>query len=398
MPMERSAPRDTSVDSLRGLVMIVMALDHTRDFIHSVASRYLPTDPNHATAALFLTRWITHFCLPVFMFTAGVGSQLWLQRNGDRNRLSRFSLTRGLWLILLELTVMRLAYNFSFSMKYPFFLLVLWIFGFCMVLMAALVHIPGRFLLPISLLMIALSNGLDGLNATTFGRQAWIWHLVRQPGVFMVGQHPMIVSYPLIPWLAVMSAGFCFGSVYRWTEAARKRVALIVGLTSCILFLILRTINRYGDPAPWRSMGQPLRTVLSFLNCTKYPGSLDFLLMTLGPALLLLSFLMTTRLGARNPLIVFGRVPLFYFIAHFYFAHLAIVLLEWARYGSRVWAFAFSPVPAMGGAANRFPVDFGFRLWVVYAVWIAIVFLLYPVCRWYGDLKAKYPSSMLRYL
>jgi uncharacterized membrane protein len=379
-------------------VMIVMALDHTRDFIHDVAGRYSPTDLNNASVTLFLTRWITHFCLPVFMFTAGIGSQLWLQRNGDRSRLSRFLLARGLWLILLELTVMRLAYNFSFSMKYPFFLLVLWIFGLCMVLMAALVHIPVRLLLTISLVIIALSNGLDGLNAATFGREAWIWKLVRQPGLFMAGQHPVIVTYPLIPWLAVISAGFCFGRVYRRPEAVRKRSVLIAGLTSCTLFLILRTINRYGDPTPWHSMGQPLRTVLSFLNCTKYPGSLDFLLMTLGPALLLLSFLMTTRLGARNPLMVFGRVPLFYFIAHFYLAHSAIVLLEWARRGSRAWSFAFSPVPSMGGATNRFPVDFGFRLWAVYAVWIAVVFLLYPVCRWYGDLKMKYPSSVLRYL
>ena len=398
-PARRISSRLISLDALRGLVMILMALDHVRDFFHRDAALFAPTDLSRTTTILFLTRWITHFCLPVFMFAAGTGAFLWWQRSGRTKRqLSRFLWTRGLCFVILELTVMRFAYNFSFSSEWPVFLLILWIFGICMILLAVLVHLPVRVLAPLSLLVIALHNAFDSVNTARFGKFGWAWNLVHQPGLLKFSGHAVLVTYTVVPWIAVLAIGFCFGPVLLLEPSRRQRIGLRLGVLLTLLFALIRAMNVYGDPTPWSHQKTTLLTVLSFLNCTKYPASLDFLLMTLGPALLLLVFFDRHPPKPANPLVVFGRVPLFYFVLHFYLIHIAIALMSLAKYGASAFAFIFKPLITLGGPREAFPAGFGYNLAVVYLFWILIVVLLYPLCRWYANLKATRRHWWLSYV
>jgi uncharacterized membrane protein len=379
--------------------MIVMALDHVRDFFHRGAMSFSPTDLTKTSVILFFTRWITHFCLPVFMFTAGAGAFLWWNRsNRSTRQLSRFLWTRGLWFIGLELSVMQLAYDFNVSAHFLLLLLILWIFGVCMLVMALLIHLPMRWLLGGSVAIVALHNCLDRVNASQFGSWAWLWILLHQPGVFSFGGKLVLMSYPLLPWVAVMAGGFCFGQVLTWEPAARRRMMLRTGAAMTVAFVLIRAANLYGDPAPWSFQKSPVFSVLSFLNCTKYPPSLDFLLMTLGPALLVLAYLDRFSLKAANPLVVFGRVPLFYFVLHFYAIHSLTVLFAWLRYGNTAFTFIFNPPPSMGGSKQLVPADFGYSLWVVYLVWITVVLSLYPLCKWFANVKARRRDWWLSYL
>ena len=391
--------RLAGLDALRGIVMILMALDHVRDFIHIGAMSYSPTDLTRTTPILFFTRWITHFCLPVFMFSAGAGAFLWWQRGGHtRDQLSRFLWTRGVWFVFLELTVMRFAYNFNFALRFPVLLLILWIFGICMAAMAVLIYLPMRWTLALSIVIILFHNCLDAINAKQFGPAAWLWNVLHQPGVLMMAREPVLVTYTFLPWIAVMSAGFCFGRILILEAGRRRRVLLRIGWSLIAGFFVLRAVNVYGDPAPWSVQKSPVFTMLSFLNCTKYPASLDFLLMTLGPALVVLAYLNGRSFKPANPLLIFGRVPLFYFGLHFYAIHAVAMLLAWLRYGRATLRFMFSPLPSMGGSAKLFPPDFGYGLWVVFAVWICIVVLLYPLCRWFASVKSKRREWWLSYL
>ncbi len=342
--------RLTSVDAIRGLVMIIMALDHTRDFFSRDATLFQPDDLTRTTAALFFTRWITHFCAPTFMFTAGVSAYLYMSRGRTVGELSRFLWTRGIWLAFLDLTVMRFALTFSLT-EGPVILIVLWALGWSMVALGFLAHLPVRVLAVLCILTVALHNLLDPIQG------GWFWDILHQQALFKVGPIPVVVAYPLIPWIAVMALGYCFGPYLRrgW------QLKLGLGLTAA--FILIRTINIYGDPSPWKG------TFLSFLRCTKYPPSLDFLLMTLGPAFLVWAWLDRLSLSRTNPLIVFGRVPLFYFVVHFYLIHLL-----------------------------RLPLKSGVGLGAVYAVWIGIVIVMYPLCLWYSRLKERRRDWWLSYL
>lgn len=395
----QSRSRLLSIDALRGIVMIVMALDHVRDFFHRDAASFSPTDLARTTPILFLTRWITHFCLPVFMFTAGMGAFLWWQRgNHTKGQLSRFLATRGAWFIFLELTVMQFAYNFNVSSRYLVLLLILWIFGICMIALAALVYLPVRRLAVFSVAVIVLHNCLDPISASRFGAAGWAWNMIHQPGVFRFAGRSVLVTYTLLPWIAVLATGFCFARIFTLEAAVRQRIMVRIGLVSTIVFVVIRAINHYGDPAPWVVQKSAVFTVLSFLNCTKYPASLDFLLMTLGPALLLLAWLDKHPLRAANPIIIYGRVPFFYFVLHFYLIHCLLALMAWLRYGHAAFSFIFNPIPSMGGPQQLFPTNFGYRLWVVYVVWVVVVALLYPVCRWFVGVKARRKDWWLSYL
>jgi uncharacterized membrane protein len=394
----KPSARLSSIDALRGIVMIIMALDHVRDFFHAGAMSFSPTDLTRTTPILFFTRWITHFCMPVFMFTAGMGAFLFEQRSGCKGRLSRFLWTRGLWFILLELTVMQLSYSFNFSYKFLLLLLILWIFGICMIAMAALIHVPLRWLATLSVAMIVFHNLLDGINPTKPGVGTLLWALLHRPGVFPIGGKLVLLSYPVIPWIAVIAAGYCFGQVFLLEPARRRRLLVKLGLGITVAFVVLRAVNRYGDPAPWSHQSWVVFTVLSFLNCTKYPASLDFLLMTLGPAMLVLAYLDGRMFGPSNPVIIFGRVPMFYFVVHFYLIHLIAVVAAFIRYGKSASAFIFNPLPSMGGPAQLFPANFGYSLGVVYGVWVLTVALLYPICRWFAKVKATRRDWWLGYL
>lgn len=386
-PPKRS--RIAAVDALRGLIIVLMAIDHIRDFFHAGAMVSSPTNLSTATAAVFLTRWITHFCAPVFAFTAGMGAFFWLERGHTKAQLSRFLWTRGLWLIFLELTVMRVAYYFAWTERYPILLLVFWSLGASMIVLAALVHLPVRALAAFSMAVIALHNLLDPV------RGGALWTLLHSPGAFRFAGAVFAVGYPLIPWFAVMAAGYCSAAIFRLDPLVRRRLLVRIALLLIAAFVVIRAMNRYGDPVPWTAQKSSLFTLFSFLNTTKYPPSLDFLLMTLGPSLLLLACL-----DARAPafLITIGRAPLFFFVAHFYLIHALSVVFAYIRYGSSASRFIWNPPPSMGAPPGLFPSGYGYPLWVVYAVWVAVVLMLFPLCRRWAAWKASRRHWWLSYL
>jgi len=394
-PAPLTPPRVAPVDLLRGLVMVIMAIDHVRDFVHAGAMNFPPEDLAQTTAAIFFTRWITHFCAPVFMFCAGLGVWFRAERRGTLEGLSSFLLTRGLWLIALEVAVVQTGLFFDFDRRLVF-LLVFWALGMSMIALAALIHLPYRVLVAISVGLIAFHNLADGLQASRFGSFAWVWRVLHQQGVIVTGGPALFVAYPLIPWIGVMAGGFCFGRIYRLPAERRRRLLLTIGLLVTAAFLLVRGMNVYGDPRPWTAQRRPLFALLSFLNCTKYPASLSFLLMTLGPALVLLGLMDGARPRERNPLLVFGRVPLLYFVLHIPLAHAIAVGLTALRYGHA--PFLWLPPPSLGTPRLTFPPDYGFDLWVVYAVTAVVVALLYPICRWFGRLKARRREWWLSYL
>ena len=373
--------------------MVLMALDHVRDFVHIGAMSFSPEDLSRTTPMLFFTRWVTHFCAPAFLFLAGVGAYLRLQRPGaTKAQLSRFLWTRGLWLVFLELTLMRLAMTFELSL--PALLLILWALGISMVALAALVRLPTRALAVASGAVIVLHNLLDPLQGVGFRRLRGPVERApparprdgrgSAPGRRRLSARPVgrRDGGGLLQRLAVSPAPR--GAPAR---SAPERERDDRGLP------ILRALNVYGDPAPWSAQASAALTVCSFFRVTKYPPSLSFLLMTLGPALLALAYLDKRGLAASHPLVVIGRVPLFYYVVHFWAIHLLATLLAGLRYGSAARAFAFHPLPSMGGPGELFPADFGYSLGVVYLVWLLVVALLFPLCRWFAGSGSAAPTG-----
>jgi uncharacterized membrane protein len=387
--------RVQAVDIVRGLVIVVMALDHTRDFVHAAAMAFQPENLAQSTPAIFLTRWITHFCAPFFMFSAGIGAFLRFERGGTRSELSRFLWTRGLWLVVLEFTVVRAGFFLDVAID-PLFLLVFWALGMSMVALAVLVHLPYSLVLGAAVVMIALHNLFDGVTAAQFGAFGWVWQILHAPGLLRAADPTVIVAYPLVPWIAVMAAGYCCGRVYRLGPQRRRALLIALGLGLTAAFVLIRAVNLYGDPRPWTVQNSPLLTSLSFLNTTKYPPSLAFLLMTLGPALVLLAAADRLRVGERHPLLVFGRVPLFFFIVHIPLIRVITIALAWLRYGAA--PFLFTPPPTLGTPRAVFPPDYGWDLWVVYAVWVLVVIALYPLCLWFMRFKARRRDWWVSYL
>src|SRR6516162_5077980 len=240
-----SARRVEAIDAVRGTVMVLMALDHVRDFIHSGAMSYSPTDLSQTTPPVFFTRWVTHFCAPTFMLLAGVGAFLWQHGKRTKLRLSTFLFTRGLWLVALELTAMQLAYYFDLSLNYPILLLVLWALGVSMIALALLIWLPIPVLAVLSIAVITLHNLLDGVNAAQLGTAAWVWNLLHQPGAFPLAGATIIVGYPLVPWVAVMALGFCLGALFLNERAVRRRRLTIIGAATTLAFLVIRALNGY---------------------------------------------------------------------------------------------------------------------------------------------------------
>lgn len=378
--------------------MMIMAIDHIRDYVNRSAMQFQPTDLTRTTAALFFTRWITHFCAPVFFLTAGMGAFFWMSR-GHRTHaeLSRFLVTRGLWLILIETTILRAVIFFQFAYRgNVVILLILWAIGASMIALAALSHLPTRALAAVSIAIIALHNLGDSLKPEAFGSLSWLWKILHQQGIIPFGGVILVVAYPILPWIGVIGVGFCLGTIYAWEAERRRRFLLRFGVSASIAFVAIRAVNIYGDPSKWTHQSTALFTALSFLNTTKYPPSLLFLLMTLGPALIALSYLDGVQLADTNPLLVFGRVPFFFYAAHFTLAHAIEVGLAYLRYGRA--PFLFLLPPSMGTDAKLFPADFGYPLWMVFAVWIVILAVLYPVCLWFSRLKQRRRDWWLSYL
>ena len=383
-----SEARHTGIDAVRGAVMVIMALDHVREFFHADAMLFQAEDLARTTPVLFLTRWITHVCAPGFVFLAGVAAQRRLARGGSTGGLSRYLWTRGLWLVVLELTVMRFALNFRMTSQDPLLLIILVALGLSMVALAGLVHLPPPLVGGIGVAVVVGHNLLDPIRATDLGGFAPLWNLLHDPGVFVVGRLPVVFGYPVLPWAGLMAVGFASGRIFDLEPARRRRLLTVTGLALLAGFAALRTVNQYGDPSPWSPQTSPVMTMLSFLRTTKYPPSLQFVLMTLGPLLLLLAWCERRAPAPTHPLVVIGRVPLFYYVAHFYLAHLAASVVAAIQYGP-VLAFLSGPFPSMGGSRDAFPVGFGYPLWVTYVAWAGVVAVMYPLCRWYGRFKRQ---------
>ncbi len=382
-----------AIDLLRGIVMVLMALDHTRDFFSNTVTLFDPTDLTKTNSALFLTRWVTHFCAPVFFFLAGTGAFLSTLRGKTRNELARFLLTRGLWLVVLELTVIRcLGWQFNFDYHWMFGL-VIWALGWSMVALAGLIFLPPRALAIFCLAMIFGHNLLDKIRPESLGVLSGTWKILHVPGSLepLPGVH-FDILYPLIPWIGVMAAGYVFGQLLLREPQHRQKLLLRLGAALTLSFVLLRAVNVYGDASPWAVQKNWWFTVFSFLNCTKYPPSLLYLLMTLGPALMALAWLDKTSGKWRQLFLIIGRVPLFYYLLHLPLIHLTAVIFSWVRYGHPDKSlFENPPSPSVPG-------DFGYGLPVVYLVWIGVVVLLYPACRWFADLKKRRQEAWLSYL
>ncbi len=387
----RATSRLDSIDLLRGLVMVLMALDHTRDFFHNGIHQNI--DPlNEATGsiALFFTRWMTHFCAPVFIFLAGTGAFLSSTRGKSKRDLSRFLFTRGLWIVFLELTWIHWAgWSFAINLR-EHWGIVIWAIGWSMVVLAALVHLPTVAITSFGVALIVLHNAFDTLQPEAFGALGWLWQVLHAGGTFQIpGGITFGAGYPLIPWIGVMAIGYSFGTVMLREPAARQRWLLRVGLNLTVIFFLLRFTNLYGDAQLWTSQPTGFRTVLSMLDCTKYPPSLCYLLMTLGPAAILLALLDRKTPSFLEPLLVFGRVPMFYYLLHLPLIHGLAVAVNFLRHDRADWLYGISPAKA--------PPDAGFDLVWVYLAWLVVLVVLYPACHWFADLKRRRRERWLSY-
>lgn len=390
-------PRLESIDIVRGLIMVLMALDHVRDFFHHGALLFDPSDLSRTSAAIFFTRWVTHFCAPVFFFLAGTSAFLSFGRGKSKNDLARFLVSRGLWLVFLEITIVR-SLGWSFNFQYhEIGLLVIWALGWSMIVLAALIYLPEWAITGFALVMIAGHNLLDSVRPESFGALAWAWQLLHVPGaITLSGGRMLAVVYPLVPWVGVMAAGYVFGSWFRRERPDRRKRLFWLGLGLTTAFVVLRGVNIYGDPQPWRTQPHVLFSLLSFLNCEKYPPSLLYLLMTLGPVIILLALLDRDLSAGWRPLIVFGRVPLFFYLLHLPLMHAMAIGLSYWKYGRADWLFLGpAGIPVFGSV---YPPDYGYSLPIVYLIWFLVVLILYPTCCWFARLKQERRSVWLSYL
>jgi uncharacterized membrane protein len=384
--------RIEAIDLLRGLIVAVMALDHVRDFFGDFGAR--PTDLATTTAALFFTRWVTHICAPVFFLLTGTGAYLTRARMSQRE-LARFLLTRGLWLILLELTVMRFALQFNLDYQVTI-ITVLWALGWSMIVLAALIWLPTWAIALFGAVLVVGHNALDGLGMMGT-MPSPLWAVLHQPGFLYRGDHAVVrTSYVLIPWVGVTALGYALGAVYRWRAPERQRFLTWLGCGAIAAFIVLRFSNVYGDPALWSWQRTPLWTVMSFIDTTKYPPSLLFLLMTLGPALLLLRAFDQHIPRLLAPLLVFGRVPLFFYVVHFYVIHLLAVVVSYLRYGEVAGTFRS---PDLAHFPMSVPPDWNVGLPLIYLIWAGVVVALWPLCRWFAGVRRRHPTwGWLSYL
>jgi uncharacterized membrane protein len=392
----KSNYRIASIDILRGIVMIIMALDHTRDFFHNTAMTADPLDPATTHPALYFTRWITHFCAPVFVFLSGLSAWLSSQKK-SKTETSLFLIKRGLWLVLVEITLV--TFGITFNPHFNFLVLqVIWVIGWSMVFLGILVRISQKLILIMGLILFFGHNIFDYVNLPQSGAGAIALQLLfRSNAVIALGDsHNMMVLYAILPWTAAMFLGFSIGSwFYRdFAAAKRKRVLLQTGLSLVGIFLLIRYFNLYGNPRDWQAGGGFWKSVFEFLNTSKYPPSLQYLCMTLGPACIFLSFTENIRTRLSRFVAVYGQVPFFYYILHFYLLHFILAIVFFAS--------GYSPAdindPQLFFAIYFRPLNFGYNLWVVYVIWIAVVLILYFPCRWFSRYKKEHTAWWLRYV
>ena len=383
--LSSTTSRIQSIDLLRGWVMIIMALDHVRDYFHADAFLFNPLDIDKTNAALFATRWITHFCAPVFVFLAGTSAFMVGSRKGKKE-LSLFLLKRGLWLIILEFTVINFAWfaNIEFSLLA---LTVIWALALGMIFLSVAVYFPFWLTLSLGLVMVLGHNLLDSIHVTEDGIAAVGWALLHEQYGFQMGHFFVFVGYPILPWAGVMYLGYCLGALYKpeMAPAERKRKLIVMGTAMIVAFVLIRALNIYGDPFPWSHQNEDIQTFLSFMNVTKYPPSLLYLLSTLGPSFLFLAFTEKSSDKISNNVTALGRVPMFYYVVHLYLIH-ALALLAALATGFNASDMVFNTwitdSPNLRG--------YGFSLTVVYLVWIAVVAIIFPLCLWYDRYKVAH--------
>ncbi len=380
-----SRHRIESIDILRGLVMLIMAMDHTREFFHHDA--LIGNDPTNFKTTwplLFFTRWITHLCAPVFVFLSGTSIFLYSKKGRSKKQVAFFLMTRGLFLIFAEITLINLVLQFDYG---SFLILeVIWVIGLSMIVLAALQYLPFTILLITGIVIVFGHNLLDGISVEKPFAASLAWSVLHKLQLFKITPHfSLLVAYPLLPWLSLMIVGYCTGKLYsrEVNKKYRKKFLLLGGITVIALFIIIRFINVYGDANVWSSQRTPLFTFLDFIKTTKYPPSLLFMLMTIGPALIILSLAENARSSVTKFLTVYGKVPFFYFVLHLLIIH------------SLTLAFSFVSGNGTGsfqGSSNK-SAEIGYPLWVVYLVWLCVISALYYPCKWYGRYKASHPEK-----
>ena len=391
-PLSREQYRIESIDVLRGLLMILMALDHARQFFTNV--RIDPTDPLLSWPALFMTRWVTHLCAPGFVALSGASVYLQRQRGRSAEYMTGKLITRGLWLIFVELTLVNFAIYMNF---HSHMLQVIWAIGASMLVLAFLQRLPVGWVAAYGFLVVGLHNLLDVFHASQFGSAGWLWMALHEHGVVpLPGKSSLIIEYPLLPWTGVIALGYAFGAVVVKQPRARRQWCLTAGAVSLALFAFLRVINLYGDPVPFRLLGDAARSAMSFLELTKYPPSLDYLLATCGILLFLYSaidaLLERHRVKwAAQIARVYGSVPFFFYVLHLYLLHILLIPIALVI-ANRLH------VPLPQADDPQIPAWWGFSLAVVYIVWIGVVAALYPACRWFSRLKNSRRDWWLSYL
>lgn len=390
--------RIQSIDVLRGIVMIIMALDHVRDFFHIQAFQSDPIDPATTTPILYATRWITHLCAPTFVFLAGTSSYL-IGLRKTKADLSWFLIKRGCWLILAEVLIVTLGWTFN-PLYNLLILQVIWAIGISMVILGLLVRLPLTAIFIIGLVIVLGHNALDYPEAAMAAKKEslgfwWdLLHGARFAFYPYASNRGLLIVYPFLSWTGLMLMGYCAGKFFTpdFPVALRRKILLYTGIGLIALFCLLRLINAYGDPHPWTQQDTPIRTVLSFFNVNKYPPSLMYMSITIGIALLLLVLLENVKNPVTEFVKVFGRVPFFYYVLHFFLIHtLTVVAFYLSGFGAK--DIVSPQVPFLFR-----PVTFGFPLWAVYLVWISVILLLYPVCKRYNQYKSTHHQWWLSYL
>jgi uncharacterized membrane protein len=393
-PIRIATHRIDSIDLLRGLVMIIMALDHTRDFFHQAAMTDDPLNFATTTPALFLTRWITHFCAPVFVFLAGTSAFFQAARK-TKSELSKFLISRGLWLVFIEVFVINFAFSFNPELNVVG-LQTIWSIGISMILLGLAIWLPFPAILAIGSLIVLGHNSLDFYEAQHSGPYPIVYSFLHHPGFYNLwSNHNLLILYPFLPWTGLMMLGYCFGSLFtRYEGAERRRVLTWIGLGTILFFIVLRATNLYGNPEHWSTQKNGLFTVLSFIDTHKYPPSLLYMCMTIGPAILFIAWAGNIRNALTRFITVYGRVPFFYYILHFYLIHLLSTIAFLTRGHSLNEKINTPP-----GFDLKYVIPGeGYNLWVVYGVWLFVVLSLYPLCKWFSDYKRTHKQWWLSYL
>lgn len=385
--------RIASIDIVRGLVMVIMVLDHTRDFLHITALTQSPTDLQTTTGAIFLTRWITHLCAPIFVFLSGASAYISLAKSADVAQSRKFLLKRGLWLIFLEFTII----NFGIWFDIYFHVLmqqVICAIGFGLISLSIISRLPSRWIAVVGISIVAGHNLLSGAQFMPGIIPEELWAIFLQVKLIAITPNfSFLVAYPLIPWLGIMLCGFACGTIFERSAEERQKIFVRLGVGLVIFFAVLRLVNMYGDPAPWHGQSSPLFTVLSFINVTKSPPSLLFTSAMLGIMFLLLAAVEKKKNTATNILAIYGSVPLFYYVLHWYVLRIVVLAIIVAR-GYSLTDIRFEMM-AFGLPKNWI----GLELPAVYFFWIMVVALLYPLCRWYGVYKQNHRENILvRYI